>query len=100
MIATIRISALIRAAALLLILAPSALARAQSYDSCKDFDGNLHTDFDCIEALFSASPAHLTFSSMPPGNGFAIGGVLEQNNHYVSPFALPGAVRLSQPSSP
>jgi len=95
MIATVRNAPLFRAAALLLILAPSTLACAQSYDSCKNFSGNLHTKMDCVEAIFSASPAHLTFSSMPPGNGFAIGGVLEQNNHYVSPFALPGAVRLS-----
>ena len=94
MIANIRNSAPFHAAALLLIVAASVLAHAQSYDSCENFSGNLHTKIDCIEAIFSASPAHLTFSSMPPGNGFAVGGVLEQNNHYVSPFALPGAARL------
>ena len=95
MIANIRKSDLFCVAAVLLIGAVSTLVQAQSYDSCKNFSGNLHTKIDCIEAIFSASPEHLTFSSMPPGNGFAIGGVLEQNNHYVSPFALPGTVRLS-----
>lgn len=95
MITNIRKSTSFYAAAVLLIGAASTLVHAQSYESCKDFSGNLHTKIDCLEAIFSASPAHLTFSSMPPGNGFAIGGVLEQNNHYVSPFALPGAVHLS-----
>ena len=62
----------------------SLLSHAQSYDSCKGFSkDNLHAKIDCLEAWFSASPAHLTFSSLPPGNGFAIGGAVEQNNHYV-----------------
>ena len=81
--------------AAILLIGTGTLVDAQSYDSCKNVSGNLHTKIDCMEAIFSASPAHLTFSSMPPGNGIAFGGIIEQNNHYVSPFALPGALRLS-----
>jgi len=68
-----------------------ALAQAQSYDSCPGFwSEGIHLKIDCVEALFSASPAHFTFSSVPPGNGFALGGVLESKTHFVSPsVALP-----------
>ncbi|MGA7159242.1 MAG: hypothetical protein WBY53_20525 [Acidobacteriaceae bacterium] len=38
---------------------------------------------------------HLTVSGMPPGNGIAVGAVLEQNTHYVSPFAGPITTRLT-----
>lgn len=83
-----------------LLLSAATIAQAQTYASCKGFSeplakNNLHLKIDCLEAWFSEDPAHLTFSGMPPGNGMAFGGVLEQNNHYVSPFALaagPGAV--------
>jgi len=67
----------------------ATLSSAQTYHDCKSFTENLHDAIDCTEALFSEAPLHLTFSSMPPGNGFAVGTVLEQNNHYVSPFVLP-----------
>ncbi len=70
------------------LLGMASLASGQSYSTCKYFSQNPHDALDCVEAAFSASPAHLTFSSMPPGNGFAVGGVLEQNTHYVSPFAF------------
>jgi hypothetical protein len=73
---------------LVTLLGAAALAQAQSFHSCKTLF-NPHDALDCGEALFSEDPAHLTFSSMPPGNGFALGGVIEQNTHYVSPFALP-----------
>jgi len=72
------------------LIGVSTACNAQTFHDCKSFSENLHDAIDCSEALFSETPLHLTFSSMPPGNGFAIGGVLEQNNHYVSPFALPG----------
>ena len=80
-------------AGVFLFMAPS-MSAAQTYTSCKGFfqsfaKNNVHVKLDCLEALFSEDPAHLTFSGMPPGNGMAIGGVLEQNNHYVSPFSLP-----------
>jgi len=79
-----------------ILLSAAAMSQAQSYDSCQGFSkDDLHAKIDCLEAWFSASPAHLTFSSLPPGNGIAIGGVLEQNNHYVSPFAPPGTPRIA-----
>ena len=91
------------------MLSSASMSFAQTYASCKGFSeglskDNLHLKIDCLEAWFSASPAHLTFSGMPPGNGMAFGGVLEQNNHYVSPFSLPagpGIVPgLSNPQPP
>jgi hypothetical protein len=45
----------------------------------------LHTGLDCLEALFSNSNWHFTLSSVPPGNGFVLGGVAERKTHYVSP---------------
>jgi hypothetical protein len=71
------------------LLGIANLSRAQTYHDCKSLTENLHDAFDCVEALFSETPLHLTSSSMPPGNGFAIGVIVEQDNHYVSPFALP-----------
>ena len=78
----------------LLLLSPT-LARAQTFHTCRSFTENPHDTLDCLEALFSEDPAHLTFSGMPPGNGFAVGGVLEQNKHFVSPFAGPITTRLA-----
>jgi hypothetical protein len=77
-----------------ILLSVPSMCFAQTYASCKGFSqsfekNNLHLKLDCLEALFSEDPAHLTFSGMPPGNGMAIGGELEQNNHYVSPFSVP-----------
>lgn len=76
------------------MLTAASISFTQTYASCKGFSeglskNNLHLKIDCLEAWFSEDPAHLTFSGMPPGNGMAFGGVLEQNNHYVSPFSLP-----------
>ena len=85
------------AVAFLLALCPQLAA--QSYSSCPAFwSENIHAKFDCIEALFSASPAHLTFSSVPPGNGFAIGGALEVKTHYVSPATRLPDVNIGDPS--
>lgn len=85
---------LLRMLAAGLALCSASLLSAQTRASCKGFSeslakNNLHLKLDCIEALFSEDPLHLTFSGMPPGNGMAFGLVLEQNNHYVSPFSLP-----------
>ena len=97
---------LLRLLAVGFMLSSASMSLAQTYTSCKGFSesfsrNNLHVKIDCLEALFSEDPAHLTFSGMPPGNGMAFGGVLEQNNHYVSPFSLhtgPGIVPgLSNP---
>ncbi|HEX4037948.1 MAG TPA: hypothetical protein VHX37_07815 [Acidobacteriaceae bacterium] len=76
------------------LLSAAGIGYGQTYASCRGFSealakNNLHAKIDCLEAWFSEDPAHLTFSGMPPGNGMALGGVLEQNNHYVSPFSLP-----------
>jgi hypothetical protein len=92
-----------------LMLCFASISHAQTYASCKGFTeslakNNLHFKIDCLEALFSEDPVHLTFSGMAPGNGMALGVVLEQNNHYVSPFSLPagpGVVPgLSNPQPP
>jgi hypothetical protein len=45
----------------------------------------LRTGVNCLEALFSNSNFHFTLSSVPPGNGFVLGGVAERKTHYVSP---------------
>ncbi len=89
-------------------------ARFRVHDSCPNLcklqgfseslsKNNLHFKIDCLEAWFSEDPVTY-FSGMPPGNGMAFGGVLEQNNHYVSPFSLPagpGIVPgLSNPQQP
>ena len=81
-----QLRSLLAAPAILIALA-APLAHAQVLDTCKH-PHNPHYAIDCGEALFSEDPLHLTFSSMPPGNGFALGLVLEQNSHYVSPFGL------------
>jgi hypothetical protein len=82
-----------------LVLGLCAQAAAQSYSSCPDFrTEGIHEKIDCIEALFSAAPAHLTFSSVPPSNGFALGGVLEQQTHYVSPANRLPDIDISDPS--
>jgi hypothetical protein len=91
------------------MLSSASMSLAQTYASCKGFSeslsrNNLHVKIDFLEAWFSEDPAHLTFSGMPPGNGMAFGGVLEQNNHYVSPFSLPAGTGivpgLSNPKQP
>jgi hypothetical protein len=63
-------------------------ARAQSKGLClKFFDSQskIHTKVECVEALFSEPKWHLTFSSLPPGNGFAVGGMFDEETDYVSP---------------
>ncbi|MGD0647149.1 MAG: hypothetical protein ABR971_04070 [Acidobacteriaceae bacterium] len=80
--------------AAVILLSPT-LIHAQTFHTCRSFAENPHDAADCLEALFSEDPLHLTFSGMPPGNGFAVGGVLEQNTHFVSPFAGPMTTRLT-----
>ncbi len=74
------------AAALSIGSSQTAFAQTKKY-SCPNFFADIHQSLDCIEAVFSETPAHLTFSGVPPGNGMALGGVLEDQIHYVSPFA-------------
>jgi hypothetical protein len=88
-------SSRLRLSLVLAILLSSALARAQTFHTCPAFFQNPHDTLDCLEAIFSEDPLHATFSGMPPGNGIAVGAVLEQNTHYVSPFAPPTTTRLA-----
>jgi hypothetical protein len=85
--------------------ATTASAQAVEY-SCKYFFANVYQATDCMEALFSEDMpyihGHLTMGSVPPGNGFALGAVIEKPTHFVSPFApwIPPDMRdvkLSQP---
>lgn len=68
----------------------AASAQAVEY-SCKYFTASVYQATDCMEALFSEDiphvHGHLTMGSVPPGNGFALGAVIEKKTHYVSPFA-------------
>lgn len=84
----IEISPRLRILITLIAVGASSFAYSQSFDRCKALY-NPYDATDCIEALFSRDPVHLTLSSLPPGNGFAIGAVLEQSTHHVSPFTLP-----------
>jgi hypothetical protein len=72
------------------LTATAACAQAVQY-SCKYFFDNVFQATDCMEALFSQDMpyvhGHLTMGSVPPGNGFALGAVIEKPTHFVSPFA-------------
>jgi len=72
------------------LCATAASAQAVEY-SCKYFFANVYQATDCMEALFSEDVpyvhGHLTMGSVPPGNGFALGAVIEKPTHFVSPFA-------------
>jgi hypothetical protein len=62
-------------------------AEAQSKSMCLTFfdsTAKLHTRVECVEALFSDPKLHFTFSSLPPGNGFALGGMFEDEADHVS----------------
>ena len=73
-----------------LTAATASSAQAVEY-SCKYFFSNVYQATDCMEALFSEDMpyihGHLTMGSVPPGNGFALGAVIEKPTHFVSPFA-------------
>lgn len=73
-----------------LTAASAASAQAVEY-SCKYFFSNVYQATDCMEALFSEDMpyvhGHLTIGSVPPGNGFALGALIEKPTHFVSPFA-------------
>lgn len=62
------------------------LARAQDRANCTRLKGNPKLITDCVEALFSQNPIHFTVSSLPPGNGIALGVVLDQQRHYLTTF--------------
>lgn len=73
-----------------LTAASAVSAQAVEY-SCKYFSKSVFQATDCMEALFSEDMpylhGHLTMGSVPPGNGFALGVVIEKPTHFVSPFA-------------
>jgi hypothetical protein len=75
-----------------LAAATAAPAQAVEY-SCKSFFVSAYQATDCMEALFSEDiphvHGHLALGSVPPGNGFALGAVIEKKTHFVSPFAPP-----------
>lgn len=74
------------AAAAILCALPT---RAQDRANCLKLNGHPKLITDCVEALFSQDPIHLTFSSLPPGNGMALGVVLDQPRHYLTTFTPP-----------
>lgn len=74
-------------------------AQAQSKSMCHSLfesTAGIHTRVECAEALFSDPHWHFTFSGLPPGNGFALGGMYEQQTHYVSPF-VPASPPVAHP---
>jgi hypothetical protein len=77
---------------------------AQSKSMCKTFfesTAKLHTRVECAEALFSDPKFHFTFSGLPPGNGFALGGMFEDEIGNVSSSAKLSSkqAKLSIPGS-
>jgi len=73
-------SARLRLLFLVALFALAASLHAQSKSMCKTFfdsTAKLHTRVECAEALFSDPRFHFTFSGLPPGNGFALGGMFE-----------------------
>ncbi len=75
---------------LFLLIATFAFAaslQAQSKSMCETFfdsTAKLHTRVECAEALFSDPRFHFTFSGLPPGNGFALGGMFEDEVDNIS----------------
>lgn len=71
------------------IFGSTALSSAQDRSNCMKLKGNPKLITDCLEALFSQDPIHLTVSSLPPGNGMAVGIVLDEQRHYLTTFNPP-----------
>jgi hypothetical protein len=62
---------------------------AQSKHTCTIFfksTASIHDRLVCGEALLSDPRFHFTGSSLPPGNGIALGGVFEDKRHFVTPY--------------
>jgi hypothetical protein len=77
------------------IFGAAATSGAQDRNNCMRLKGNPKLITDCLEALFSQNPIHLTVSSLPPGNGMAMGVVLDQQRHYLTTFSPPQAVSFN-----
>src|ERR1700755_1613744 len=71
------------------VFGSAALSSAQDRSNCMKLKGNPKLITDCLEALFSQDPIHLTLSSLPSGNGMAMGIVLDKQRHYLPPFGPP-----------
>jgi hypothetical protein len=72
-----------------MLTAAAASVRAQSKSTCLTFfqsSASIHDRIVCGEALFSDPRFHFTASGLPPGNGFALGGVFEQKNEFITPY--------------
>jgi len=69
----------------LLLVSSLAPVHSQSKGMCLQFfdpQSAIHTRVECVEALFSEPKWHFTFSSLPPGNGLALGGMFESENDH------------------
>jgi hypothetical protein len=69
------------------LIACTTSVHAQSKSMCRTFFDSttgLHTRVECGEALFSDPHWHFTFSGLPPGNGFALGGMFEDEIDHTS----------------
>ena len=81
--------------------ARGALAQSAEY-SCPHFP-HIHQAIDCLEALFSEDlpyvHGHFILGSVPPGNGFALGFVVEKPEHFVSAFSPEISVDLRNSNS-
>jgi hypothetical protein len=69
-----------------LYLTAAGEAQAQTTKSCPDIFKDKHKALECIEGVFSETPLHLSFSSIPPGNGFPLGIVYENPTHNVEKY--------------
>ena len=72
---------------LVALFTSAASLHAQSKSMCKTFfdsTAKLHTRVECAEALFSDPKFHFTFSGLPPGNGFALGGMFQDEVDNIS----------------
>lgn len=61
------------------------ISRAQDRKNCPTMFRAPHLITDCLEALFSQDPVHLTAAGVP-GNGLSLGIEAHAQHHYASPF--------------
>ena len=66
-----------------------ASTSAQDRSNCTRDQGETPSSSPTASRRFSRNPVHLTVSSLPPGNGMALGVVFDQQRHYLTTFAPP-----------